>query len=132
MKYQNLHIDFKPSWITYNKVNEIIGRTPQKHEKSKFDDSDEPSTWSLQLIEDEEKDIYVDFVNIFMDLLEPAFDGLKNIGIDRNNIIIWLVYEYEHQCALGFNPKELERLGKNGIVLNIDCHERKNVAQQGI
>ncbi|AFM02744.1 hypothetical protein Fleli_2333 [Bernardetia litoralis DSM 6794] len=125
MKYQNLYIDFEPSWETYNKVTEIIGRIPQKHEKSEFDETNEPSTWWLQLLEDEENDIYVDFINVFMDLLEPKFDKLKNIGIEKENILIWLVYEYEQQCALGFNPKELERLGKNGIALNIDCHERR-------
>jgi hypothetical protein len=135
MKYQNLYIDFEPSWDTYNKVTEIIGRTPQKHQKSKFDETDEPSTWCLQLLEDEENDIYVDFINVFMDLLEPNFEKLKSIGIGKENILIWLVYEYDSQCVLGFNAKELERLGKNGIALNIDCHERKkikNAAQQGI
>lgn len=125
MKYLNLYIDFTPSWDTYNKVTEIIGRISQKHKKSKFDESDEPSTWWLQLLEDEASDIHVDFINDFMDLLEPNFDKLKNIGINKENILIWLVYEYEHQCALGFNPQELERLGKNRIALNIDCHERK-------
>lgn len=125
MKYQNLYIDFAPSWNTYNKVTEIIGLTPEKHEKSKFDESDEPSVWWLQLIEDEENDLYVDFINVFMDLLEPNFDRLKSIGINKDNILIGLVYEYEHQCALGFNPKELERLGRNGIALNIDCLEKK-------
>ena len=125
MKYHNLYLSFEPSWETYNKVTEIIGQIPQKNDKSKFDESDEPSTWWLQLQEDEENDNYVDFINIFMDLLEPNFDKLNNIGIDKENILIWLVYEYEHQCALGFNPKELERLGKNGIALNIDCHHRE-------
>lgn len=125
MKYFNLHIDFEQSWDTYNKITDIIGQTPDKFDKSKFDNSNEPSTWSLQLIEDEENDIYVDFVKIFMDLLEPNFVKLKALGINKENILIWLVYEYKHQCALGFNPIELDRLGKNGIALNIDCYECK-------
>jgi hypothetical protein len=125
MKYQNLYIHFEPSWETYNKVTEIIGQIPQKHTKSKFNQSDEPSIWWLQLIEDTDNDINIDFINVFMELLEPNFERLKSIGIEKENILIWLVYEYEHQCALGFNPKELERLGKNGIALNIDCHKRK-------
>jgi hypothetical protein len=125
MKYQNLYIDFEPSWETYNQVTDIIGLPPKEHEKFWFQTSDEPSTWCLQLVEDEEKDIYHDFINIFMDLLEPNFDRLKKLGIDKENILVWLVYEYELQCALEFNPKELERLGKNGIAFNIDCQERK-------
>ena len=126
MKYYNLYIDFEPNWETYNKVTEIIKRTPNKHEKTKFDKTDEPSIWWLQLVEDEEKDNRIDFINIFLDLLEPNFDHLEKLGIKKENILIWLIYEYEHQCALGFNPKELERLGSNGIALNIDCHEREN------
>lgn len=125
MKYQNLYIDFEPSWDTYNKVTEIIGLIPQKHTKSKFDKSDEPSTWWLQLVEDTDSGNYTDFINVFMDLLEPNFEKLKSIGIEKENILIWLVYEYEHQCAIEFQSKELERLGSNGIALNIDCHERK-------
>ena len=125
MKYLNLYIHFKPSWEIFNQVTEIIRRTPQKHEKSKFDETVEPSTWCLQLVEDEENDIYVDFINIFMDLLEPNFDRLKELGIVKKDILIWLVYEYEHQCSLSFSPQELERLGKNKIAFNIDCLERK-------
>ena len=125
MKYQNLYIDFEPSWDTYNQVTAIIGQTPKAYEQSWHEKNKEPSTWCLQIIEDEEKGIYNDFINIFMDLLEPNFDRLKKIGIDKENILIWLVYEFENQCALGFSPNDLERIGRNGIAFNIDCHERK-------
>jgi hypothetical protein len=125
MKYYNLHIDFEPSWETYNKVTAILGKTPQKHEKAKFDTSEVPAGWWFQITENEETIESIDFINGFMDLLEPNFSDLEKLGIQRDNILIWLVYEYQHQCALGFDPLELERLGKNGIALNVDCHERK-------
>ena len=122
MKYQNLYIHFDPSWETFNKVTQILGCDPIKHEKSKFDISDEPSLWWIQLVEDEDKGEQVDFVNIFLDLIEPNIHKLLEIGIDDSQIKIWLVYEYHRQCVIGFNPIELERLEKNGISLNIDCH----------
>jgi len=125
MKYYNLYIAFESNWDTYNKVTELLGRNPQKHKKSKFDKNNEPSMWWLQLKEDEEGENYVDYINIFMDLLEPNLESLRKIGIEKKDILIWLVYEYDHQCALSFLPNELERLGKNGIALNIDCLEKK-------
>ncbi|MFD1186069.1 hypothetical protein [Pontibacter rugosus] len=126
MKYCNLYIDFAPSWVTYDKLTNILGQTPNKHEKTKFETSDEPSTWWLQLVEDE-GDSNADSINFFLDILEPNFDKLEMLDIKRENILIWLVYEYQYQCALSFIPNELERLGRNGITLNIDCHETKEI-----
>ena len=127
MKYYNLYIDFEPSWDIYNKVTDILGLEPERHKKGKFDESNIPDTWHYQIIADEEKDEYPDFINIFMDILEPNFDKLEELGIYKNNILIWMNYIYKHQCSLGFNPDELERLGKHGIALNIDCFENKEL-----
>lgn len=125
MKYYSLYIQFEANWDTFNKVTAILGHIPQKYEKSKFDKCNEPSIWHLQLKEDEESNIYVDFINIFMNLLEPNFERLINLGIEKKDILIWLVYEFDRQCALSFFPKDLERLGKNGIAFNIDCLKKK-------
>ena len=126
MKYYNLHIDFEPSWDTYNQVTNLLGVTPQKYEKTKFDKSDEPRIWTYQ-IEREDEEEYLDFVNLFVDMVEPKFDELLKLGIDRENILIWLVYVYTEQCALGFSPDEMKRLGETGISFNIDCHEIKSI-----
>lgn len=66
----------------------------------------------------------IDFINVLLDILEPNFSKLKVLGIEKHDILLWLVYEYQHQCAMSFHPEEMERLGKSGIALNIDCHER--------
>ena len=122
MKYYNLHIDFPPSKKTYKEITTILGKSPTISKTKNLNDTEDPSDWWLQFEEDEENDNYGDFINTFMDLLEPKLNDLKKIGVKKEDILIWLVYEYKHQCALGFSPKELKRLGENGIAFNIDCH----------
>jgi len=124
MKYYNLYIHFEPSWDTYNRITEIIGQQPQEYKQSHFEKSNIPSTWWIQLNQDEE-DSPIDFINVFMDLLEPNFEKLNEIGIRNNDIVIWLVYEYDKQCSMEFDSEELERIGRNSITLCIDCLERK-------
>jgi hypothetical protein len=68
-----------------------------------------------------EEDEYIDFINIFLDLIEPNMTKLKELNISIEDILIWQLYEYEHQCALSFTPQEMKRLGDLGIHLNIDC-----------
>ena len=124
MKYYNLHIDFEPSWETYNAITRLLGVVPKKHERHRLDKSDHPSDWWYQMVEDDDESP-VDFINVFLDLLEPNLAALEALGVMRENILFWLFYEYEHQCAMAFLPREMERLGKSGIALNIDCIERR-------
>ncbi len=126
MKYYNLHIDFESSWDTYNQLTNLLGVTPQKYQKTRFYKSDEPSIWTYQ-IEREDEEEYFDFINLFIDMVEPKFDELLKLGIDKENILIWLVYVYTEQCALGFSPDEMKRIGDTGISFNIDCHEIKSI-----
>lgn len=79
-------------------------------------------SWGIEIIE-KETDNYVDFINIFLDILENKYSFLEDIGISRNYITIWAIYEYKEQCNIEFEPKDLERLGKNGIKLCISCWE---------
>lgn len=124
MKYFNLYIHFEPSWDTYNCITEIIGQQPQEYKQPHFEKSNIPSTWWIQLNQDEEVSP-IDFINVFMDLLEPNFEKLNEIEIRNNDIVIWLVYEYDKQCSMEFDSEELERIGRNSITLCIDCLERK-------
>ncbi len=123
MKIYNLHIYFKPSWNTYNKITEILNVVPEKFEKSKFDVSEKPSIWSFQLVEEEDEK-NIDFINVFLDILEPNFPKLKTLGIEKKDILFWLIYEYQYQCAMEFHPQEMKRIGESGIGLNIDCFDR--------
>jgi hypothetical protein len=122
LKYYSLHIDFPDSQTTFDKVSNILEVDPLPHTPSKLFPSVNPNAWQYLLQENESKhEPCVDFINIFLDILEPKLHLLKEIGITSKNILFWLNYEFQEQCALSFPPQEMERLGKSGIHLNIDC-----------
>lgn len=121
MKYYNLYINFENNIDTYNAVKDLLKvvpkeNTPTKFNKNLFD------LWWYQ-VKEKEDDPTFDFINIFLDILEPNFDKLLQLGIDKSNILIWLVYEYDEQCSMEFHPEEMKRLGESGIHFNIDCHK---------
>ncbi len=102
-------------------------------EKDKLDDisrvlnlspsSASPACWSYELVE-KEKDPPVDFVNEFLDLLDGKFEMLREIGVEIEQISIWMYYEYDEQCNLEFLPKDLMRIGQSGISLCISCWQK--------
>lgn len=81
--------------------------------------------WGYELVQNEDDD-YIDFINVFLDILKDKFSQLKNIGIARDCISIWMIYEYNQQCNLEFLPMDLKRLGDDEITLCISCYETKN------
>lgn len=60
-----------------------------------------------------------DNITFFLDLLEGKYSALAQAGIQRRDIAINWSYRYEEHCNLEFPPDVLERLGINGITLNI-------------
>ena len=116
-QYSQLFIDFTASYETYQKVTDVLGVTPQPHDSNEI-----PDLWFYRL-ERCSEDRQEDFINHFLDLLEPNFEELERLGINRKNILFWYVYEYEYQCSMSFTPSELLRLGESGITMNIDCHD---------
>ena len=76
--------------------------------------------WELCLVE-EESDPFIDFVNIFLDVLDGKYDDLSQVGIERENIIIWRYYEYDQECNLEMSPEKMKKLGEQGISLCISC-----------
>lgn len=77
--------------------------------------------WCFE-IEEKENDEYFDFINYFMDILEGNYRELKSIGIHKEDISIWLLYEFiDNQCNMEFLPKDLKRIGDNEISLCISC-----------
>ena len=84
-------------------------------------DSTEPEGfWILELTE-EASDPYSDPFNKFLDILEGKYEALAILGIQRSNISVWTLYEYDNQCNMEFLPREMKRLGENGIVLCVSC-----------
>lgn len=116
MKFHNLYITTN-TFETYQKVTSLLNVIPKK-ETSDF------GTWTYQFAENEDVDNYFDFVNTFLDILEPNFERLKALGIEKEDILIWQFYEYDQQCSMSFNPQEMKRFGESGISFNIDCIQK--------
>ena len=115
-KLHDLIIFLEGSLETYHAVTLILEVTPYKSDK------DDYTIWTYR-VKTSSDDEYFDFINEFLDILENKYDALAALGIKRSNILFWLIYEYYGQCALGFSPQEMKRLGANGISLNVDCHQ---------
>lgn len=79
--------------------------------------------WGLEKIIGEE-DPYVNYIEYFLDLLEGNYEKLSLIGVERSDITIWLLYEYDQQCNMEFHPENMKRMGENGIVLCVSCWQK--------
>ena len=118
-----LSISFSPSIETYNSISEILGRKPteQKFKNLSFEI---PSLWTYEVITTE-IDPYFDSINTFLNLLENKYEVLSKIGIQKSDILIWYLYEYDKECNMEFDPIRMKRLGENGIKLCISCWASK-------
>ena len=76
--------------------------------------------WGLEKIIGDD-DMAFDFIGYFTDILKDNYDKLRDIGIEREDIAIWMLYEYDQQCNMEFSPKELSEIGNEGITLCISC-----------
>ncbi len=124
MKYYQLFIDFKRSVETYNAISAILKLKPTEDEPLNLS-SEIPDQWFYRVEENDDAPKY-DFINKFLDIIEPNYTELSKLGVKKKDILFWLVYEYDQQCAMEFHPKEMLRLGESGIHLNIDCHQTKD------
>ncbi len=77
------------------------------------------SYWELSI--KESSHLHVNAINYFLDLIEKNIDRLNQNGIKNEDLSIWYFYEYDEQCNMEFSPKDLKRLGENGISLCISC-----------
>jgi len=116
--YYKLQIAFDPSIQTFNKLTDILGVQPIDN-LFNFPNNI-PASWAYEVIDDK-TDEYYDFINIFLDILETKYSELEKLNIKRSDISIWLLYEYDQQCNMEFDPQRLKRLGDNGISFCISC-----------
>lgn len=121
MKYYRISIHTDSTAETYNRISNLLGVKPM--EDTLNDNSNHHyNIWTFEKEDNENDDMpYFDFINNFLDLLEPRFEQLEMLGIKRADITFWHLYEYDQQCGMEFHPKEMKRLGASGIVLCIDC-----------
>ena len=101
----------------YNAVTDLLGLIPDA-----FEAPYENQIW-IYTKEVKESEPGFDFINEFLDIIEPKFSKLEELGIKRNDILIWKLYGYDQQCNMEFDPQRMKRLGDNGITLCISCWE---------
>jgi len=104
--------------LLFDKVSNILEIQKTDNHIKKIDGSNQ--VWIYEIIEKNNESDY-DFINNFLDLLENKFEQLAELGIPKDFISIWYLYEYDQQCNMGFDPVRLKRLGDNGINLCISC-----------
>ena len=70
--------------------------------------------WILN-IEASEQNSYPKILNHFCDIIENYFEELVNLGLSKNDITIWLIFEIEknEQMNIEFNAELMARLSKN-------------------
>ncbi len=78
----------------------------------------------MELAIEESSSLFDNAINYFMDIIEDSIHKIESIGVEKNDITIWYLYEYTGQCNMEFRPKDLARMGKYGIALCISCWQR--------
>ena len=79
--------------------------------------------WGIEIIQSDEN--FSGILIYFLSLLEGKYEKLESIGISREDISIWVLYEYEGQCNMEYDPVSMKKIGENGIVLCISCWEKE-------
>ncbi|MBD8019109.1 hypothetical protein [Kaistella pullorum] len=115
-----LQITFEENLEKFNALSSIFEVQPINFEDKIY------TSW---IYESEENGHYFDFVNFFIDLIELKNGALQKLGIERNNISLWLLYEYDQQCNMEFDPTRLKRIADNEITLCISCWENSKASQ---
>jgi hypothetical protein len=121
----------------YNQVTTILGVNNQEEDDGLFDE-----TWWTYNIEVKKyapedcieynskgeitymPENYVQPINYLHQLLlllKGKYEQLKEIGVERKDISIWMLYAYDGQCNMEFAPEDMYALGKEGIALCISC-----------
>lgn len=96
----------------YDSVSSIVELQPKSYKYG----------WIYEIVFEEQIEYY-DIIAKLLDSIEGKYEKLQELGIQNNDITIWLIYGYNNQCNMEFEPNTLGRLGKNGIKLCISCYE---------
>jgi hypothetical protein len=121
MNYYRLNIDTDGTEKNYNEISKVLGVQPTSFPAGRFNKN--PFDIWTYCVDETDDGPYYDFINEFLDILEPNFSDLEKLGVTRDKIIFWRIYEYDQQCCMEYHPKEMKRLGESGIVMCIDCYQ---------
>jgi hypothetical protein len=88
--------------------------------------------WNYELSE-KYGDEPVDFIKIFLDILEPNLSELLKIGIEKSAILISIQHEYgefdeDNDCIIEngnfkLSSENMKRLGENGLDLELSYND---------
>ncbi len=87
--------------------------------------SDDTREWNW-FLDQRADDEPIPFVDVFMNLLEGRFTCLERLGVTRNDITVWLLYEYDEQCNLELSAQDMRRLGEAGVTLCMSCWQSRS------
>lgn len=78
--------------------------------------------WGFEILVDRTDEAF-DFIDYFIGILKNNYGKLEQIGVKREDISIWMLYEYDQQCNMEFSPDKLSKIGEEKITLCISCWE---------
>lgn len=96
----------------YNKISELLGVIPNNNDNG----------WMYEVIEGK-NDPHFNFIKEFTTIIEGKMKELHSLGIRKEDITVWMIYEYEGQCNMEFHPEDMWSLCKHGISLCVSCYE---------
>ena len=78
--------------------------------------------WAYEVeVSSYEKDF--DFILEFTRILAGKEAQLSLLGISPDDISFWMIYEYDDQCNMEFDPDQLKIMGSKGYRLCISCYQ---------
>ena len=67
--------------------------------------------------------VFYEEIEWLLDLAEENEKELIRLGVDFSDSQIWMIYYYDKQCNMEFDPDLMERMGKLGLKLCVSCQE---------
>jgi hypothetical protein len=78
--------------------------------------------WEYVLTEGQ-GDAHVDFSDVFTTMLRNTWGRVAELGVSRDDIEVWMYYEYSSQCNMEFSPSEMKRPADAGLTFCVSCWE---------
>lgn len=66
---------------------------------------------------------YFDFIARFLEVLKGKFLPLEKIGVKREDISFWVIYEYQEQFNIEYSPQDMKKMADEGITLCVSCYQ---------
>lgn len=94
--------------VDSNSISNVIGLQPNIF----------LSHWELEEIHESE---FESATLEFCKILKLKIEGLENIGVNRDEVSINILYVYNHQCNLEISPFVMKKIGELGVNFFVNC-----------